>query len=298
MTQPISKRAYVLFAILALAWGVPYFFIKVAVEEVSPATIVFARTCVGSLILIPLAAVRGQLLPAIKAWKWVLVFAVIEMMLAWWLLSSAETHVSSAFTGIMMATVPLIGTVIARARGDKSVTHSSRLFGLGLGTVGVAFLWGLDLLEGHISMIAVVMLLVVSCCYAIAPVISTVKLSNIPGLGVAALSIAMVAVVFAVPGILQMRGRVIGADTTLSLIGLGIISTALAFAIFFPLVAEIGPVRMTLVTYFNPVVAVFLGVLLLHERFTPGMAVGFPLVLLGSWLAGRPSPGVVHAANR
>jgi drug/metabolite transporter (DMT)-like permease len=293
----MSRKALFYFVILSFAWGVPYFFIKVAVEEVSPATIVFARTAVGAVILVPLAMWRRQLMPAIRAWRWVLIFAIIEMMLAWWLLSSAETHVTSAFTGIMMATVPLIGTSIARLRGDRSVTHSSRLVGLGVGTLGVAFLWGLDLLEGYISLVAVVMLLVVAVCYAIAPVISTTRLRDVPGLGVAALSIAMVAVVFAIPGLVQVRGREVGADTLLSLAGLGIFSTALAFAVFFPLVAEIGPVRMTLVTYINPAVAVFLGVLLLSEPFTVGMALGFPLVLLGSWLAGRQSGVLVRPST-
>lgn len=283
----MSRRALVLFLILAVAWGVPYFFIKVAVADVTPATVVFARTAIASIILIPLAWYRGALRPALKAWRWVLAFAIIEMMVAWWLLSAAETHVSSAFTGIMMATVPLIGTVIARVRGDLSVTHSSRLLGLAVGTFGVASLWGLDLFQGHISLPAVAMLLAVALCYAIAPAMSAEKLSDIPGLGVAAVSIAMVAVVFAFPGIAQLGGRSISGAAALSLIGLGLISTALAFAIFFPLVAEIGPVRMTLVTYLNPAVALLLGVLLLDEPFTFGMALGFPLVLLGSWLAGR-----------
>jgi drug/metabolite transporter (DMT)-like permease len=289
----MSRRALTLFLILALAWGVPYFFIKIAVAEVTPATIVFARTAIGAAILVPLAWWRGELMPAVREWRWVLVFAVIEMMVAWWLLSSAETHVSSAFTGIMMAAVPLVGTVIARVRGDVSVTHSSRLFGLAVGTAGVASLWGLDLLEGHISLTALAMLLTVAVCYAVAPAISAEKLKHIPGLGIAALSILMVAVVYAVPGLMQAHGRTISTGTVLSLAGLGVISTALAFAIFFPLIAEIGPVRMTLVTYLNPAVALLLGVLLLDEPFTIGIALGFPLVLIGSWLAGRrhsPAP--------
>lgn len=289
----MSRRALVLFLILAAAWGVPYFFIKVAVAEVTPATIVLARTLIGAVILVPLAWWRGELLPAFREWRWVLVFAVIEMMVAWWLLSSAETHVSSAFTGIMMAAVPLVGTLIARVRGDRTVTHSSRLLGLAIGTTGVAALWGLDLLEGHISVSALLMLLTVAVCYAVAPAISAEKLAHVPGLGVAALSIAMVAVVYAVPGLVQLQGRTVSSGTALSLVGLGVISTALAFAIFFPLIAEIGPVRMTLVTYLNPAVALILGVLLLDEPFTVGIAIGFPLVLLGSWLAGRTHTPVV-----
>lgn len=283
----MSKRALILFALVSIGWGVPYFFIKIAVEEATPAFIVFARTAIASLFLIPLAIHRGALRPALKKWPWVVVFAVIEMMIAWWLLNDAERRVSSSLTGLMIAAVPLVATLIARASGDKSVTAPDRLIGLGVGMFGVALLLGLDVTAGHADLRSAIQLLIVAACYAIAPAIAAKRAGDVPGLGLAAASIALVAMVYAVPAFLQ-RPSTLSMDATWSLLGLGLISTALTFVLFFELIREIGPVRTTLVTFINPAVAVLLGVTLLGEQLTPGMYWGFPLVLAGSWLAGRP----------
>lgn len=283
----MSKRALVMFSLVCLGWGVPYFFIKVAVGEVTPAFIIFARTAIASFVLVPLAIHRGALQAALRKWRWVLVFAIIEMMLAWWLLNDAERRVSSSLTGLMIAAVPLFGTLIARLGGDKSVTHPERLIGLALGMAGVALLLGLDVTAGHADLRSAIQLIVVAACYAIAPAIAARKASDVPGLGLAATSIAVVAVVYALPAYLQ-RPQHLSAETSWSLVALGLISTAMTFVLFFELIQEIGPVRVTLVTFINPAVAVLLGVIVLAEPLTAGMLWGFPLVLAGSWLAGRP----------
>lgn len=283
----MSKRALIFFALVCIGWGVPYFFIKIAVDEVTPAFIVFSRTLIASLFLIPLALHRGVLKPALKKWPWVVVFAVIEMMIAWWLLNDAERRVSSSLTGLMIAAVPLVATIIARANGDKSVTAPDRLIGLAIGMAGVALLLGLDVSAGHADLRSAVQLLVVAACYAIAPAIAARKAGDVPGLGLAAASIALVAIVYAIPAFAQ-RPASISSDVAWSLVALGVVSTALTFVLFFELIKEIGPVRTTLVTFINPAVAVLLGVTLLGEQLTAGMLWGFPLVLAGSWLAGRP----------
>lgn len=282
----MSKRALLFFALVSLGWGVPYFFIKVAVAEASPAVIVFARTLIASLFLIPIAIHRGALKPALKKWPWVVVFAIIEMMVAWWLLNDAERRVSSSLTGLMIAAVPLVATLIARASGDRSVTAPERLAGLAIGMAGVALLLGLDVSAGHADIRSAVQLLVVAGCYAIAPAIAARKAGDVPGLGLAAASIALVAIVYA-PFAYVQRPQSLSANAGLSLLALGVISTALTFVLFFELIREIGPVRTTLVTFINPAVAVLLGVSILGEQLTAGMLWGFPLVLAGSWLAGR-----------
>lgn len=283
----MSRRALFLFALVSIGWGVPYFFIKVAVDEASPAFIVFARTAIASLFLIPIAIRRDVLKPALRQWRWVVVFAVIEMMIAWWLLNDAETRVSSSLTGLMIAAVPLVATLIARIGGDKSVTRPERLLGLAMGMIGVGLLLGLDVSAGHADVRSAIQLLVVAACYAIAPAIAARKAADVPGLGLAAASIALVAIVYAIPAFLQ-RPAHLSMESAGALAALGLISTALTFVLFFELIREIGPVRTTLVTFINPAVAVLLGVSLLGEELTPGMFWGFPLVLAGSWLAGRP----------
>lgn len=288
----MSKRALTFFVLVSFGWGIPYFFIKIAVVEVSPAFIVFARTAIASLFLIPFAMRQNVLRPALRQWKWVVVFAVIEMMVAWWLLNDAETRVSSSLTGLMIAAVPLVATLIARLGGDTSVTHPQRLLGLSFGLIGVALLLGLDISSGHADVRSALQLLVVAVCYAAAPAIAARKAGDVPGLGLAASSIALVAIVYAIPAFLQ-RPETMSLKVTGSLVALGTISTAMTFVLFFELIREIGPVRTTLVTFINPAVAVFLGVTLLSEPLTPGMFWGFPLVLAGSWLAGRPRQTLV-----
>lgn len=292
----MSKRALTLFALVSLGWGIPYFFIKIAVDEVTPAFIVFARTAIASLFLIPLAMRQGVLKPALKRWPWVVIFAIIEMMIAWWLLNDAETRVSSSLTGLMIAAVPLVATLIARIGGDTSVTQPQRLMGLACGLVGVALLLGLDVSGGHADLRSAIQLLIVAVCYAAAPAIAARKAADVPGLGLAAASIALVALVYAIPAFLQ-RPTSVSGQTLGSLLALGTISTAMTFVLFFELIKEIGPVRTTLVTFINPAVAVFLGVAVLGEPLTAGMFWGFPLVLAGSWLAGKPRQSVVKEVS-
>lgn len=283
----MSRRALIMFSLVSIGWGVPYFFIKVSVAEASPAFVVFARTALAAIILIPIAIHQGALKPALHKFRWVLVFAILEMIIAWWLLTDAEKRVSSSLTGLMIAAVPLFGTLIARLGGDRSVTHPQRLLGLAFGITGVSLLLGLDIQGGHVDLRSGIQLIIVSACYAIAPAISARKASDVPGLGLAAASIALVAIVYAIPAYLQ-RPQSLSIQATGSLVGLALISTALTFVLFFELIREIGPVRTTLVTFINPAVAVLLGVIILGEQLTPGMLWGFPLVLAGSWLAGRP----------
>jgi drug/metabolite transporter (DMT)-like permease len=278
-----------MFLALGIIWGIPYFFIKVAVEDLSPSTIVFARTFIAVVVLIPIAAYRRELAPALRMWRWILVFAAIEMMAAWWLLIDAQRTVASSLAGVMLASVPLFGTLIARFRGDRSVTQLGRVIGLALGLVGVSALLGFDLTAGYADTRSVVQLLLVALCYAVAPAISAQHLTSVPGIGLSAISISMTCVVFAIPAALSAPTEMPKISSILSVIGLGLICTALAFILFFALVAEIGPVRLTLITYINPAVAVLLGVLILSEPITLGTIIGFPLVLLGSWLAARPS---------
>ena len=289
----MSRRAVILFAALAVIWGIPYLLIKISVAEVTPAFVVFARTAVGAVIVVPIAASRGAIMPALRAWRWVLAFAVIEIGAAWLLLGDAETHVSSSLAGLLVAMVPLISIVVTRLLGDRAAFSGRRLLGLGVGLLGVAAVVGLNLTDGGTpSAWAVAAIFVVAVFYATAPVIASRKLAEVPSLGVIAVSLAAVAIAYAPVGIAEAPRHWPTASVTASLIGLGIVCTAIAFLCFFALIAAVGPVRATLITYLNPAVAVLAGWLVRGEQITIGMAIGLPLVLAGSYLAtvrGRPA---------
>lgn len=287
----MSRRGFLLFMAIGLAWGVPYFFLAVAGKDFSTPTVIFSRVTIGALILVPLAIKRGALKSALKAWPWVLSFAAIEMIGPWFLLTEAERHVPSGLAGLMIATVPIFGMLIAYFfQGDKSVRHPKTLAGLGIGFAGVVLLVGIDSLTGTYSPIYLLMLVLAALGYAIAPAIANAKLRGVPTVGVIGLSLSMVAVFYAIPALSALPGEIaagphLGAIG--SLIGLGVISSALAFVMFFEFVKEVGSARATLVTYPNTAWALLLGIVFLHEPITLGLITGLPLVAIGSYLALR-----------
>jgi len=283
----MSKRSWILFAAMCVIWGVPYLLIRVAVRDFSPGVLVFARTAIGGVVLLPFALVNGGFGPVLRRWRPLLAFTVIEIGLPWVLLSDAERALSSSLSGLLVAAVPLVGVVVAYvARSEDAGGGWLRYAGLLLGLVGVVVLLGLDF--KHVTGRALVEMLLVAIGYAVAPVIMTRRLADLPSYPVIAASLLITAVAYLPYAALNWPAS-IGGKEAWSVIGLGIVCTALAFVVFFALIADIGPSRATVFTYVNPAVAVLLGVLLLDEPFTAGIAVGFPLILVGSVLAARRS---------
>lgn len=284
--QRFDARAWVLFAVMAVVWGIPYLFIKVAVDSYSPAAVVAGRTLIGALILLPFALRQKSLRPAFSKIGWVLAFGAIEMAGPFLLLGHAEQTLPSGLTGLLVATVPLFAALIAFGGGDRSVLKPARAIGLVVGFAGVAVIVagpGLAV-EGGGGLVAVGEVLLVAVLYAIAPFIVAHKLKDVPSLGTITLSLFAVGL-FYLPIGLVTQHEVPTLDATLALVALGVVCTAVAFIVFFALIARVGPVRAPLFTYVNPVVAIILGTIILSEPLTVGLVIGFPLVILGCWLA-------------
>jgi drug/metabolite transporter (DMT)-like permease len=284
----MTRRGWVLFASMCLIWGLPYLLIRIAVRDLSPATVVFARTAIAAVLLMPVAVWRGYL-PSLRGhWRWLLVFTVVELTVPWYLLTSAEQHLTSSLAGLLVAAVPLVSVVLSRLIGDRERVSRRRLTGLLIGVAGVAALVGLDL--GSIDLVAVLEVFVVAVGYATGPLVLSRRLSDLPSVAVIAVSLTITAVIYA-PFALTSHPEHVSAEVVWSVIALAVICTAIAFLIFFDLIAEVGPTRATVITYVNPAVAIALGVTVLGEPLTAGMIVGFPLVIIGSVLAtSRTSP--------
>lgn len=281
-----SSRGWVLFALMSVLWGVPYLFIAQAVESYSPAAVVAGRCLVGALLLLPVALYRRALVPALKKWPWVLLFAVIEIAIPWLLLGHAEQTLPSGTTGLLVATVPLFAAIIAFVRGDRSLARPVRAIGLVIGFAGVAVIVagpGLAVGAGIGGLVAVGEVLIVAICYAIAPFIIATKLEDVPSVGSITLSLAVVGIVYLPIGLLTQH-QTPTLTGTMSILALGVLCTAIAFMAFFALIGEVGPARAGLFTYVNPIVAIALGAIILGEHLSPGLLVGFPLVLVGCWL--------------
>jgi drug/metabolite transporter (DMT)-like permease len=288
----MSRRGWLLFIAMSVIWGTPYLLIRVAVRELSPATLVFARTLPAAILLIPVAAHRGHLRPLLPHWRWILAYTAVELALPWLFLSEAEQHLTSSTAGLLIATVPLIAVVLYRAvsPATERITRR-RLLGLIVGFAGVAALVGIDL-HGT-DLLSVAEIAVPAVGYSLGPLIISRRLSDLPSLGVVSASVALTVVVYSPVALTHLPAHVT-FEVAAAVAGLAFICTALAFLLFFELIAEVGPARSTVITYLNPAVAVLLGVVLLGETFTAGIAVGFPLIIVGSILAtGSRTPAAV-----
>jgi drug/metabolite transporter (DMT)-like permease len=270
---------------MAVIWGIPYLFIKIAVGELTPATLVLTRSLIGASLLLPVAVARKNLAPLRPYWKWLLLYTFVEVAAPWFLLSDAERRISSSLTGLLIAGVPSIGAVLAVLTGGEDRLDSRRIGGLVLGFVGVAVLVGLDVRADDLGAIGQVAL--VALGYAIGPMIIERKLGTLPALGVVAASLGITALVYAPFAVAQLPSTLPSPSVLFAVAVLGVVCTALGFVMFFALITEVGAPRATVITYVNPAVALALGVALLAEPFTVGIAIGFVLIVLGSVLATR-----------
>jgi drug/metabolite transporter (DMT)-like permease len=281
---------------MCLIWGLPYLLILVAVRELSPAVLVLARTALAAALLLPLAAWRGELRPLAGHWPPLLAFAAIEIAIPWVLLGAAEQHVSSSLTALVIAGVPLVATVLALTTGARERPGPINVLGLAIGVAGVAAIVGLNVDGAPLPFLA---LAVVAVCYAVGPAILQRRLAGLPAMGVIAASLAVTAVAYVPIAAFSLPTEMPSAKAVGSVVGLAVVCTAIAFVCFFALIAEVGPVRATVITYVNPAVAAVLGVVILDEHLTPAMVAGFALVLVGSALATRaPAPALEPAADR
>jgi drug/metabolite transporter (DMT)-like permease len=272
---------------MSVIWGIPYLLIKIAVDGVSAPVLVFARTAIGALVLIPLALSRAAWTPVLRSWKPVLVFAFFEIVAAWLMLSDAERHISSSLTGLLIAASPIVAAVLDRLTGGERRLGGKRIAGLGVGLAGVAVLAGPEITGG--SAWPVVEVLLVATCYAIAPLVAARHLADVPALPMTAACLGVAAVVYAGPAAATWPTAMPSECVLLALATLAIVCTALAFIVFFALIREVGPTCALVFTYVNPAVALAAGVIVLDEPLTPWNLAGLALILGGSVLATRRS---------
>ena len=286
----MSRRGWFLFILVGFLWGIPYLFIKVAVDPdngFTPATVVCLRTAIGAAILIPLAIRQKQLGAAIAGIKYVAFYALLEMIGPWILIGTAEQKISSGLAGLLIASVPIWATIFASMRGDKSVWHHKRLFGIIIGFIGLIAVVGIESIKGSAEPLYIFMVLVAAIGYSYAVMMVQSALPNVSGIAINALAMALSAIFYTPWAIVQWPTHHISDGAIRAILGLGILSTGAAFVAFFTLSAIIGVARGSLVTYLNTAFAVVLGVVILNEPFTTGMALGLPLVLIGSYFASR-----------
>jgi drug/metabolite transporter (DMT)-like permease len=276
----MTKRGWILFIALGLLWGMPYLLIRIAVSAIDPLVVAGSRTLIGALLLLPVALQRNELAAGFRKWRWLLAYTLIEINVPWLLLGHAETRLNSSTAGLLIAVVPLLAGLFVTKLGHERL-EPRRVLGLGIGFAGVALLVGLDIQFSDLTAVAAIM--VVALCYAVGPIIVDRKLRDVPAIGVVTASLIVATLVYA-PFVPVLWPGHVPASAAWSVVGLGVLCTAAAFLVFFALIAEVGAARATVITYVNPAVAIVLGAVVLSEPLTLGMAIGFPLVIVGSVL--------------
>jgi len=286
----MSRKSTLIFALVGVLWGIPYLFIKVAVDEdtgYAPAIVVFGRVLIGAAILIPLAIKDRSIFAAFRGVKYVAFYALLEMVIPWILIGTAEQKISSGLAGLLIASVPIWSNIITYFQGDEDALKANRLFGIGIGFIGVILIVGIETLTGSSDPLSILMVIIAAIAYAYAVIMIRNKLPDVSGIAINAGAMALTAIFYLPFTIALWPDHAVSPEATYSVIALGIFSTGIAFAFFFTLIADIGPTRASLVTYWNTAIAVVLGVIILSEPITVGIGIGLPLVMFGSWLVNR-----------
>lgn len=282
----MTRKGWLLFIAVSFFWGIPYLFVKIALRELDPSVVVFARVALASVVLLPMGIRRRVLKPLLRAWPALVLFAVIHMAGPYLLITYGEQHVSSSLASLLIAANPLIVALIALLFATHERVNGSRLIGLLIGMIGLVVLLGFD--GGGDSQIwmGTLMLLLAAAGYAIgALMLRRSPLMELPGIAVAA-SVCSISTVLLLPFIVwRLPGKVPGVEVLTSVLILGSVCTALVLPTYFALIAEVGASRGTVVNYVNPGISVLLGMAILREPLTIATIVGFLLIVAGSWLS-------------
>lgn len=280
----MDRRAWLLFAAVSILWGVPYFFIKVALHDLTPPVVAFARVGIGALFLLPVAGAGGKIALLRSRPRELLVLAVVEVVLPFVLIPGGERHISSSLTGILIATEPLFVALLAGRIAASERVGGTRLVGMVIGLVGVGVLLGLG--GGTQSSLAgASLILAATLCYAAGALLVKRWFADVDSAMVVGVTLSIATIVLAAPALLSAPHHALSLATLAVLPILGIACTSLGFLAFFALIARVGPGRAAVITYVSPTVAVLLGVVGGGESFTPAIGAGLLLILVGSWLS-------------
>jgi drug/metabolite transporter (DMT)-like permease len=294
----VSARGWILFAAVSVVWGMPYLFIKIGVEELTPGFVAWSRVALAAVVLLPVAIRTGALrgLPL----RWLVAFAAVEIAIPFPLIGFGEQRISSSLAAILIAALPLVVAFLALRFDHAERPTRTRLAGMLVGLAGVIALVGIDIGGRGAELLGAAAVLTATLGYACGPLIVKRHLKGADPLGPVTAAMAIASIMLLPFGIGDFPTETPQTDTLVAIAVLGLVCSAAAFLLFFRLIAEVGPSRATVITYVNPIVALALGVAVLGESVTAGAVAGLLLILAGSWLAtdGRLPPGLAGIATR
>jgi drug/metabolite transporter (DMT)-like permease len=282
----MTRKGWLLFTAMSVIWGIPYLFIKVAVREIDPTVVVFARVGIASLVLLPMAAQRRVFQPLRGHLLTVATCACVQIIGPFLFISYGEQHIASSLTSLLIAADPLLVVLFALRFDPRERVTGLRLIGLLIGMGGVVVLLGLDVGGDEYKLLGAILVLLGAACYAVsALLIKHPAIASLPRLGVVTVECVISTIILLPLAVTRLPSKPPSLELIGSLLVLGLICTALGYVLFFALVAEVGASRGTVVTYINPAVSVLLGITILTEPLSASIIVGFLLIIAGSWLS-------------
>ena len=290
----MDRRAWLLLLFLAALWGSSYLFIKIALEDLSPAMVVFGRTALGALVLAPVAARRGGIAPLRQFALPVIALAAIQVAGPFMLIAEGERWVSSSLAGILVASTPIFAALVALGLEGEERVNAWGAAGLAVGIAGVALLLGVDVGGGGMALLGALFVLLASLGYAIGSYMVKRGFASVDPVWLVTATMVAGALFVAPAALATLPSRAPSQGVWAAMAVLGAGGTGLAFVTFYTLIRREGPAKAAIVTYIAPAFAVLYGVTLRGESFGVGTAAGLLLILAGSWLAaeGRPpAPG-------
>jgi drug/metabolite transporter (DMT)-like permease len=288
------------FLALTLIWGASFLWIKVAVQEVGPLTVVTIRLVFAVLALAGFVVVRRPGVPrGARMWGVLLLQGLMSTAIPWILITWAEQYIESAVATVLNATVPMFTIVIAHFFLHDDKITARRVFGLLVGFAGVVVLVHEDLAAGagaaadkdgwNLVMLGNAAMLLSSAFYAVSNVYARAKLRGVPSIVQAFYTMLLAdAVMWLVAPAIETPFTLPALGLTwMAIAWLGILGAGISYLIFYYLLHTIGPTRIAMVTYTIPVVGVTLGVVFLHERLDLTLVLGTILIVSGVWGARR-----------
>jgi drug/metabolite transporter (DMT)-like permease len=266
----MDRRSWLMLLALAAIWGASYMFIKIAVRDLSPAMVAWSRIALAAIVLVGLAAPAG------------------------------EVEISSSLAGILVTSTPLFTALLAIWVDHEERSQGLRLGGVLLGVVGVAVLLGLDLGGSGNELLGGLAVVLAGLGYAIGALLVKHRFSDVAPIGVAAWVMVASTAWLTPAAVVTFPTSTPDLGPLASVLVLGVVGTGVAFAIFYRLLARVGPAKTWVLTYLAPGFAVVYGATLLGETITVATLAGLALILAGSWLAaeGRlPTRRLVAAAT-
>jgi drug/metabolite transporter (DMT)-like permease len=297
----VSARAWIAFAAVSTLWGMPYLFIKVAVDDgVHPITLAWVRIVLGACVLLGLAWRAGTLSALRGRWRWLVAFGIAEIAVPFPLIAAGEQHVASSLAAIIVAAAPLFVALLALRFDPSERVTGGRLAGLVVGLTGVVALVGIDVAGRTDELLGALAVLGAAFGYAIGPMVLKRHLADLDPRASMGAGLLVAGVALTPAAAATAPSSLPSLSAVLALLVLGLFCTAAAFVFYGALVAEAGPSRALVITYIAPVVALALGVAVLGEHVGAGAVVGLLLILAGSWLStdGRLPPGLIAVLAR